>query len=188
MSSSPPLDEKVVLLDRALRAASVPHAFGGALALAYYAEPRATRDVDVNVFVSADAARAVVDAVAELGVRADRRRALPQIRRDGQTRLLWDANPVDLFFAYDPFHDACRTGVRTVPFGDVDIPILGPEHLVVCKVVFDRRKDWLDIEQVLFLLAGELDLAEVRRWVRAIVGVDDARAARFEAAVSSVLG
>jgi hypothetical protein len=185
---APALDEKVVLLDSALREASVPHAFGGALALAYYAEPRATRDVDVNVFVPADAASTVLDALVGLGVRADRRRALPEIRRDGQTRLAWGSNPVDLFFSYDPFHDACRSGVRSVPFGDVDIPILGPEHLVVCKAVFDRRKDWLDIEQVLFVLAGELDLGEVRRWVNAIVGPADPRLARLEAAITTILG
>jgi hypothetical protein len=43
------LPEKVVAIDRALD--DVPHAFGGALALAYYAEPRATVDIDLNVFV-----------------------------------------------------------------------------------------------------------------------------------------
>ena len=31
-----------------------PHAFGGALALAYYAEPAATIDIDLNVFVAVD--------------------------------------------------------------------------------------------------------------------------------------
>ena len=36
-----------------------------------------------------------------------------------------------------------------VRFGPVDIPILAPEHLIVCKAVFDRPKDWLDIEEML---------------------------------------
>ena len=48
----PTLAERVVALDAAL--ADVPHAFGGALALAYYAEPRATIDIDLNVFVPAE--------------------------------------------------------------------------------------------------------------------------------------
>ena len=48
----PTLPERVVALDGAL--ARFPHAFGGALALAYYAEPRATIDIDLNVFVPAD--------------------------------------------------------------------------------------------------------------------------------------
>jgi hypothetical protein len=36
-----------------------------------------------------------------------------------------------------------------VRFGPVEIPILAPEHLIVCKVVFNRPKDWLDIEEMI---------------------------------------
>ena len=43
------LDEKIVAIGRALEAADIPHAFGGAQALAYYATPRATHDIDLNV-------------------------------------------------------------------------------------------------------------------------------------------
>ena len=50
------LDEKILAVERALARADVPHAFGGALALAYYATPRATVDIDLNVFVPADEA------------------------------------------------------------------------------------------------------------------------------------
>src|SRR5659263_502227 len=42
--TEPSLPDKVVALDRALDDASIDHAFGGALALAYYAEPRSTVD------------------------------------------------------------------------------------------------------------------------------------------------
>jgi hypothetical protein len=188
VSSGPALDEKVLLIDAALRDAAVPHAFGGALALAYYAEPRATRDIDVNVFVRAAHGGQVLGLLGGLGVSAERRSALREIGRDGQTRLRWGPNPVDLFFSYDPFHDACAAAVRTVPFGDADIPILAAEHLIVCKVVFDRRKDWIDVEQVLFLQAGMLDVAEVRRWLHAIVGVGDPRARRFDDVVQTLLG
>jgi hypothetical protein len=50
----------------------------------------------------------------------------------------------------------------------------------VCKAVFDRPKDWLDIEQVL-VGADALDAAEVRDWMRRIVGADDERAVRLAA-------
>ena len=43
----PTLPKKVVSLARALEESELPYAFGGALALAYYAEPRATVDIDV---------------------------------------------------------------------------------------------------------------------------------------------
>jgi hypothetical protein len=45
------LDEKILAVGDALSRAGIPHAFGGALALAYYATPRATIDIDLNVFL-----------------------------------------------------------------------------------------------------------------------------------------
>ena len=49
---------------------------------------------------------------------------------------------------------------------------------MVCKCVFDRRKDWLDIEQVLVCVPA-FDADEVRGWLARIVGADDPRYARF---------
>lgn len=44
------LADKVVAVHRALDGAAVPHAFGGALALAYYGEPGVTVHVDLYLF------------------------------------------------------------------------------------------------------------------------------------------
>jgi hypothetical protein len=173
---SPTLPEKVLALNRALVAARIPHAIGGALALAYYAEPRATVDVDVNVFVAVDRWRVVHDALGPLGV--DTSADEQALERDGQVRLRWDRNPVDLFFAYDPFHEEMRRATRRVPFAGETIPILAPEHLAVCKAMFDRPKDWIDIEQMV-VATDPLDLPEVEAWLVAMVGEDNQRLARL---------
>lgn len=172
----PSLPDKVVAIDEALATDDVSHAFGGALALAYYAEPRATLDIDVNVFVSPTDHPRVLGALEPLGV--DPRDELSIIERAGQARWWWGRTPIDLFFAYDEIHEAMRLAARTVPFGDARIPILAPEHLTVCKAVFDRPKDWIDIEQVL-VGAPELDSAEVARWLERMLGAEDPRCARF---------
>ena len=183
--AEPGLADKVVQLHDALAAASIPHAFGGALALAYYAEPRATVDIDVNVFIGPDRLGTVLDALQPFGI--TRVPPTDRVARDGQARVWWGRNPLDLFFSYDPVHEAMSERVRVVPFGDVEIPILAPEHLLVAKVVFDRPKDWLDIEQML-LTVPALDLDEARRWLRHLLGDDDHRAVRFDELVSTILG
>lgn len=188
MSVEPALDEKVVLLDQALEAASIAHAFGGALALAYYAEPRATIDVDVNIFVPPRRSGRTLDVLTALGVDLDRRGTIALARRDGQARVRWGRTPLDLFFSYDPFHDACQAARRMVPFGDTQIPILAPEHLVICKAVFDRRKDWIDIEQVLFVTAPDLDVAEVTTWMERLVGSTDRRWTRLRGLLTDIVG
>jgi hypothetical protein len=73
--------------------------------------------------------------------------------------------------------------VRTVPFATTTIPILGPDHLVVCKVVFNRPKDWVDIDAL--LTAGtSVDAAEVLRWVGRIAGDTDERYERIAAVLT----
>ncbi len=175
-SPIPSLPEKVTAIDAALSAARIPHAFGGALALAYYAEPRATIDVDVNLFVDPEQADAVAAALTPLGIEPNPDRAA--LERDGQSRWRWGRTPVDLFFANDPIHDAMRDRVRKVEFGDDRIPILSPEHLLLCKVAFDRPKDWVDIEQMVLLTPG-LDRAEIDHWLDRILDEPDERRSRL---------
>jgi hypothetical protein len=173
----PPLPDKVIAIHEALRTAKIPHAIGGALALAYYAEPRVTIDIDLNLFLPAERWQDVVAVLAPLGVDASELDS-EALLRDGQCRLWWGENAVDLFFAYDLIHEEMRKQARRLPFGGETLPFLSPEHLAVCKAMFDRPKDWQDIEQML-LLADGLDVAEVDRWLTQMVGEDDPRLRRL---------
>lgn len=180
------LDEKVLAVDAALADAGVPHAFGGALALAYYATPRGTIDVDCNVFVPVEEAARVFEALAPLGVDVEGAAARPDLRERGQLRLHWEHTPLDVFFAYDALHESCRERTRQVPFGAGDsIPVLSAEDLALFKALFDRDKDWRDIEEMLFALAGDFDAAYARGWLRRILAPDDERLARFEALLAA---
>lgn len=170
------LPEKVAAIHDGLTKARIAHAFGGAIALASYAEPRATIDVDVNIFLDASQHEEVIAVLSELGVTGEA--PLEDVERDGQCRLAWGNNPVDLFYAYHELHAAMQKAARRAEFGGEPIPILAPEHLLTCKVIFNRRKDWLDIEQIL-VGALDADRNEVTDWLDRIVGADDPRAQRF---------
>ncbi len=176
LGGEPSLPDKVIAIHEALRGARIPHALGGALALAYYAEPRATIDIDVNVFVPTTRWPSVVDALVSLGVNSANLDP-DALRRDGQCRLWWGDNAIDLFFSYDPIHEKMRKEARRAPFAGTTLPILAPEHLAVCKAMLDRPKDWLDIEQM--LLATELDVAEIEGWLTRTVGAQDFRLQRL---------
>jgi hypothetical protein len=170
------LAERLVELHRALARGRLPHAFGGAIALAYWTlDPRGTSDIDVNVFVAAAECERALAALPE-GVEQPPG-TKEAILRDGQVRLWWDRTPVDLFFDYAPLHADAARDRRTVPFGDIQIPVLGPVELAAFKAMFDRTRDWADIEAM--IAAGTLDLDAVRDVLRAMLGPDDHRFVRL---------
>jgi hypothetical protein len=171
------LAERLVSLHRALAGAGVPHAFGGAIALAYWTlDPRGTSDIDVNVFMPAERPERALAALPA-GVEQPPDTAAT-IARDGQIRLWWDDTPLDLFFDYDPVHADAARNRRTVPFEGERIPVLGPDELAVFKVMFDRTRDWADLEAM--NERGTLDFGAVRTRLERLVGADDARIARLD--------
>lgn len=171
------LPERIVAIHRSLSKAGLPHAFGGAIALAYATlDPRGTNDVDVNIFTPA---RAPEKALAALPDGIEQPPGTSEtIARDGQIRLWWDETPIDLFFDYAPIHEEAARHRRTVPFEGEQIPILGPVELAVFKVMFDRTRDWADVEAM--LAAGTVDVAAVRRELDRLVEPDDGRLRRLD--------
>lgn len=166
---------RVVAICESLDAARVPWALGGALALAYATnEPRGTRDIDVNVFVgAADAAR--VFAALPAGVTSTEADVIEAGERD-QVRLWWDTTPVDVFFAAEQFHLDVSIRCRQVPFEGRRIRVLAAEDLAVFKAMFDRTKDWADIEAMVDSNAIDLTVAADR--LADLLG-DDSRVERL---------
>jgi hypothetical protein len=171
------LGDQLLAIHDGLDSAGIPHAIGGAIALGYCTlEPRGTRDVDVNVFVGPERAKDVFAALPE-GVELSGLQ-LEQAERDGQVRVRWGATPVDLFLSVLSFHDHVAAHVRAVPFEGRTIPVLSCTGLTVFKAMFDRPRDWVDIEAM--VQARSIDLGEARRWVVEMVG-EDARAEKLSA-------
>jgi hypothetical protein len=169
--------DRMLAVHDALRAAGFPHAIGGAIALGYCTfEARGTQDVDINVFVPPSRTRDVFAALPE-GVRMTGK-DLEIAERDGQVRLVWDATPIDLFFSVLPLHDEVERNIRHVSFGDRTIPVLDCTGLAVFKAMFDRPRDWVDIEAM--IEARSLDVDEVTQWIREMIG-DDPRVEKLTA-------
>lgn len=171
------LAERLLELHDRLSKAGVAHAFGGAISLAYWTfEPRGTRDIDLNVFVAATECEPVLAALPD-AISHDRN-TVETIASEGQVRLWWDDTPVDLFFNYQPLHEEAARNRHMVPFEGQQIPVLGPVELAIFKAMFDRTRDWADIEEM--LTAGNVDFDAVRERLVALIGEDDGRVARLD--------
>lgn len=169
------LGERLLAVHAAFDAAGIPHAFGGAIALAYWTlEPRGTRDLDVNAFVPDRDYTLALAALPPQVVTPEE--AMVQLARDGQARLWWDDTPIDLFLNTVAAHERAMEGVRNVDFLDIAIPILGALDLAVFKGLFDRTKDWADIEAM--FAARTLDPQALRGRLLEMLPADDHRVAR----------
>jgi hypothetical protein len=140
--------EFVVEIHRTLDRGGIAHAFRGALALAYVAEPGGTVDVDVNVF-SADV-DALIGVLGAIDLRPeeapDRWLSIAGIR----LRRHGGPYPVDLFPSLDDRYAEVKTRIVRHPFGpaNVRLPFLSPEDLAVFKLSFGREKDWVDLGSI----------------------------------------
>ena len=175
------LPAKILAVHASLDAAGIPHAFGGALALAWCTErARGTIDIDVNVFVSVDRTRQVLaalpDGVAWTDGDAD------QIERDGQARLWWDTTPVDVFLDTTEFHVQAATRSRRERFAGAEVPFLSCSDLAVFKAFFNRTKDWADLEEM--AAVGTLDVDRTLGVLVRYLGADDERVGRLRALAS----
>ncbi|MDZ7677023.1 MAG: hypothetical protein U5K29_00535 [Acidimicrobiales bacterium] len=170
------LPERIVALHLALDGGAVPHAFGGALALAWCThQARGTIDVDLNVFVPPSDLDKVLGALPREMTWTDD--DITTIGRDGQVRLWWDRTPVDLFFNTTEFHGQVLDRVRLEPFLGHDLPFLACGDLAVFKAFFDRTRDWADLEDM--AAAGTLDVPGVLGVLVHYLGVDDHRIERL---------
>ena len=170
------LADKIIAVHDALADAGLAHAFGGALALAWCTQrARGTIDIDVNVFVPATGAEVVLTALPG-GVARDQV-DLDRLLVEGQTRLWWDATPIDVSLDTTPFHTAVGGRVRTEPFGGHEIPFLSCRDLAVFKAFYDRTKNWADLEEM--AAAGTLDIEAVAGVLVRYLGGDDPRITRL---------
>lgn len=176
------LVEKLHAIHDSLTAGGIPHAFGGAIALAYCVEePRGTRDLDVNLFVDASGAGPTLAALpGEVRVRAE---DIAEVERAGQTRLYWDDTPIDVFLNNLPLHEAVAASVVWVRLEGRDVPMLDCASLAVFKAFFDRTQDWADLEAI--ALATPEDIETALQTISDLVGAEDPACARLSALLAA---
>lgn len=161
------------------------YAIGGALALGYYANPRATVDVDINIFIPpASGLSRLLEILREIGfVADDPSRVEHSATTDGQFRGRVEHVRVDVFTPAIEFYATLAISKRKVSLLGRPLYIIGPEDLIVLKLMFFRRKDLADVEAV--LRGGEeLDLARIRSTLIGFVGESDERIREWDQLVS----
>ena len=126
-----------------------------------------TIDIDINVFVPPSAGRRCSTRSPPLG-RRRRRSTIALSSETGSAALVGSQRGRPLLrLRPGPRGDAAATPVAS-PSPSVTCRSSAPEHLAVCKAMFDRSKDWLDIEQM--LSPPTTRPSEIEGWLERMVG------------------
>lgn len=167
--------EVAMALAKLLEEAGIPYALGGALAYAAAGIPRATVDVDVNVFVGPDKWASVFEVLQRLGAKFDFIRAREEAESRGMFEVWLDHVRIDVFTPSIDFSwEAERTRLPITIDGERAY-YLSPEALSVFKLLFFRSKDLADLERLISVAGSKLNVQYVREQIALIMGDNDVR-------------
>lgn len=186
-SPSPAADAAKALASQ-LESRGLDYAIGGALALGFWTEPRGTLDVDLTLFLSAEKPASCLRLLSDLGCDLDAAEALKTLEEHSFCRVHFQATRVDVFLPMNRFYEAARARRRRVVLGAVPIMIWDAETLSVFKLMFFRRKDIADLEQILQTQGPTLDRAWIRSQVVEMYGERDARVKQWDELVAEIPG
>ncbi|HUG91432.1 MAG TPA: nucleotidyl transferase AbiEii/AbiGii toxin family protein [Planctomycetaceae bacterium] len=156
------------------------YAFGGAIAMAFWSEPRATIDVDLTLFLAPDATEACLALLQDLGCQLDVARTRETLAEHGFCRVRYRNTQLDVFLPTLPFYELAKQRRVRVELGSTSVLVWSAEVLAVFKMMFFRLKDLGDVEQMLRIQGAALDRDWVRERLLEIYGPRDPRVSRWD--------
>ncbi len=186
--AEPPVDAAAVAgqLAEQLALRHQDYALGGAIALGYWGAPRGTVDVDLTLYLPPDQPSDCVRLLQEIGCDLSATQSLESLCEDGFCRVSYAGVRVDVFLPIVPFYEAARARRKRVELGNKPIVIWDAETLTVFKMMFFRRKDLADVEQILRAQGAQFDRAWVGEQLAEMYGTRDPRLAAWEDLVREI--
>ena len=175
MTEFPSAPEVARKLADALEEAGIDYAVGGAIAYGLHAPPRATNDVDLNVFVELDDQDRVFDALVRGGAEVSRDSARGTAAQRGAFAVRVSGMRIDVFIPSIPLYASVVTRIQTAVLLGRPIMVLSAEDITLFKLLFFRPKDISDIQRLVAFQGEALDHGYIRRWLVEMVGEDDER-------------
>jgi hypothetical protein len=186
--AKPPADALAVArrLAERLELRHQEYALGGAIALGYWGTPRGTVDVDVTLFLPPEKPAECVAMLRAIGCNFHDAEALESLREHGFCRVAVEDVRVDIFLPIVPFYEGARLRRQRVQLGGQAVMIWDAETLAVFKMMFFRRKDIADVEQILRTQGAAFDRSWVRSQLADMYGLRDPRLSQWDELVREV--
>ena len=173
-------------LAQAFDAEGVEYSIGGAIALGYWAQPRGTLDVDVTIYLPANQPTSCVRLLQSIGCEVKSQEAIESLTQHGFCQVEFGQRRVDVFLPVLPFYEQARLRRQQVSLNGQPLMIWDAATLCVFKMMFFRRKDLADVEQMLRIQGAAVDRAWVQQQLIELYGRHDPRVAQWHALVEEL--
>lgn len=175
MSDSPATTDLLRALQTVVEASGARWYVFGAQAVLVWGRPRLTGDVDVTVFLDPEDPAAFVEAMARAGFDLRVANVREFVARTRVFPFTHSASglALDVVLGGPGLEEEFLRTARQVDIGGLTVPVIGPEELIVTKVLAGRTKDLDDVGGILAAQEGALDIQRVRTLLRALeVAID----------------
>ena len=171
----------------ALEELRAPAMIIGGVAVIAAGVPRQTIDIDATILGRETVLADVIRVLSKHDIVPRIADAL-EFARDRQVLLLRHEPTgitMEVTFAWLPFEEEALARARKIEIHGVTVPVAQPEDLIIYKAAAWRDRDRTDIERLLVLHFGSIDMARVRALVADIATVfeDPERLQAFDAMV-----
>lgn len=177
-------------LHEALESTGAPFMIIGGIAVIVRGVPRLTQDIDATIWGEDLDLETLIEKLSAYGI-LSRIDDVVRFARQRQVLLLRhepSGTPMEVSLAWLPFEAEALGRATEEEFAGVHIRVAHPEDLVVLKAVAWRDRDRSDIERLLLLHAGNMDIERIRGIVAQFAEVleEPERVDQFDAILARV--
>lgn len=147
----------------------------GAQAVLVWGRPRLTGDVDVTMFLDPEDPEAFVSAMSRAGFDLRVRNVRDFVSRTRVFPFTHAASglALDAVLGGPGLEEEFLRTARQVDVGGLLVPVIGPDELIVTKILAGRPKDLDDVQGILSAQESTLDLDRIRELIRALEAAID---------------
>ncbi len=158
----------------------VKYAVIGGIAASYRSRPRFTQDVDILLQVPQLVLPGLLDDLHARGFTFETETAIREWARDHLTVLSYHGVRVDWLKPVLPIYQHVIDQARPEEWLGHSVRIAAAEGLILLKLLAFRTQDQVDVENLLAVNQGQLDLDWIRREWQSVAAADDPRMRWFE--------
>lgn len=140
----------------------------GGVALTLLGQPRFTRDLDIDVFLTKDEAFTFIKKAKKASFKIAKKEMEERIKTFGNFRMFYKDVPVDMILASTDLEKSALARKTTVDIYGKKANVPSPEDFILLKIIPGRPQDLIDVESVALKYKGTLDIKYLEEWAKKI--------------------